>query len=89
MHSRRVVSAARHTGATAPARSYAVQTFSKIMSSNRGEIAIRLFRAGTELGYKTLGVFSKEDSHSLHRYKCDQSYLYEHGRSNEETRLGR
>jgi biotin carboxylase len=46
--------------------------FKKVMSCNRGEISIRFARAGAELGLKTVAVYSKEDRHSLHRYKADQ-----------------
>lgn len=45
------------------------------MSCNRGEISIRFARAGAELGLQTVAVYSKEDEHSLHRYKADQAFL--------------
>jgi pyruvate carboxylase len=48
--------------------------FGSILVANRSEIAIRVFRACTELGIRTLGVFSKEDRSALHRYKADESY---------------
>ena len=47
----------------------------KILAANRGEIAIRIFRACTELDIRTVAIYSKEDSSSLHRYKADESYL--------------
>ncbi|MCD8554581.1 pyruvate carboxylase [Seleniivibrio sp.] len=47
----------------------------KLMSANRGEIAIRTFRACTELGIRTVAVYSDEDKYSLHRYKADEAYL--------------
>lgn len=47
----------------------------KILVANRGEIAIRVFRAATELGLKTASIFAYEDRFSLHRYKADESYL--------------
>eukprot|EP00184_Porphyridium_aerugineum_P006001 CAMPEP_0184693168 /NCGR_PEP_ID=MMETSP0313-20130426/1448_1 /TAXON_ID=2792 /ORGANISM="Porphyridium aerugineum, Strain SAG 1380-2" /LENGTH=1242 /DNA_ID=CAMNT_0027151165 /DNA_START=150 /DNA_END=3878 /DNA_ORIENTATION=+ len=47
----------------------------KVMCANRGEIAIRVFRAAAELGAKTVGIYAQEDRHSLHRYKCDESYM--------------
>jgi len=50
----------------------APRPFKKVMSCNRGEISIRFARAGTELGLQTVAVYSKEDRHSLHRYKADQ-----------------
>jgi pyruvate carboxylase len=49
--------------------------FSKVLVANRGEIAIRIFRACTELELQTVGLYSVEDRHSLHRYKADQSFL--------------
>src|SRR5690554_2312669 len=49
--------------------------FSKILVANRGEIAIRDFRAAFELGAKTVAVYPYEDRNSLHRLKADESYL--------------
>ncbi|NJC22061.1 pyruvate carboxylase [Arthrobacter pigmenti] len=49
--------------------------FSKILVANRGEIAIRAFRAGYETGAKTVAVFPYEDRNSIHRQKADEAYL--------------
>lgn len=49
--------------------------FSKILVANRGEIAIRAFRAAAELGAATVAVFPYEDRNSLHRLKADEAYL--------------
>ncbi|WP_461170581.1 pyruvate carboxylase [Arthrobacter sp. Z1-15] len=49
--------------------------FSKILVANRGEIAIRAFRAAYELGVKTVAVFPYEDRNSIHRQKADEAYL--------------
>ncbi|MEV8183532.1 pyruvate carboxylase [Specibacter sp. NPDC078692] len=49
--------------------------FSKILVANRGEIAIRAFRASYELGAKTVAVFPHEDRTSIHRQKADEAYL--------------
>lgn len=48
--------------------------FKKILVANRGEIAIRAFRAAYELGVKTVAVFPYEDRNSLHRLKADEAY---------------
>ena len=48
--------------------------FSKILVANRGEIAIRAFRAAFELGAKTVAVFPWEDRNSMHRLKADEAY---------------
>uniref|UniRef100_A0A942T0F7 Pyruvate carboxylase n=1 Tax=Neobacillus citreus TaxID=2833578 RepID=A0A942T0F7_9BACI len=49
--------------------------FSKILVANRGEIAIRAFRAAYELGARTVAVYPYEDRNSLHRLKADEAYL--------------
>jgi pyruvate carboxylase len=49
--------------------------FRKILVANRGEIAIRAFRAAYELGAKTVAVYPYEDRNSLHRLKADEAYL--------------
>ncbi|HWD69852.1 MAG TPA: pyruvate carboxylase [Solirubrobacteraceae bacterium] len=49
--------------------------FSKILVANRGEIAIRAFRAAFELGARTVAVYTWEDRVSLHRQKADEAYL--------------
>lgn len=48
--------------------------FQKLLVANRGEIAIRIFRAATELGLRTVGIYSHEDRLSLHRYKADEAW---------------
>ncbi|MHC0552742.1 pyruvate carboxylase [Salinicoccus sp. CNSTN-B1] len=47
----------------------------KLMVANRGEIAIRIFRACTELDITTVAIYSNEDKGALHRYKADEAYL--------------
>lgn len=49
--------------------------FKSLMAANRGEIAVRIMRAGNELGLRTVGIFSKEDRFTQHRYKADQAFL--------------
>jgi len=48
--------------------------FNKILVANRGEIAIRAFRAAYELGAKTVAVYPYEDRNSLHRMKAGEAY---------------
>src|SRR6476660_8133478 len=47
---------------------------SKVLVANRGEIAIRAFRAAYELGVGTVAVYPYEDRNSVHRLKADESY---------------
>src|SRR5918998_5583814 len=48
--------------------------FRKVLVANRGEIAIRAFRAAYELGAQTVAVFPHEDRNSEHRLKADEAY---------------
>lgn len=57
-----------------------MERITKILVANRGEIAIRVFRACTELEIATVGIYSTEDSGSFHRYKADESYLVGEGK---------
>mmetsp|Transcript_30197 Transcript_30197/g.81144 ORF Transcript_30197/g.81144 Transcript_30197/m.81144 type:complete len:720 (-) Transcript_30197:137-2296(-) len=60
----------------------------KLMAANRGEIAIRIFRAATELNIKTVAIFSREDLNSVHRYKADEGYMVGKGKSPVGAYLG-
>ena len=51
-----------------------MQKFKKILVANRGEIAIRVFRACKEMGIKSIGIYSEEDKNSLFRTLADESY---------------
>jgi pyruvate carboxylase len=53
----------------------AKKKFKKVLVANRGEIAIRIFRACSELGIRTVAIYSNEDKNSLFRTKADESYL--------------
>lgn len=46
----------------------------KLLVANRSEIAIRVFRAATELGIRTVAIYAEEDKLSLHRFKADEAY---------------
>ncbi|TAE76773.1 MAG: pyruvate carboxylase [Verrucomicrobia bacterium] len=46
----------------------------KLLAANRGEIAIRIFRAANELGLRTVSMFAEEDRFSRHRFKADEAY---------------
>jgi pyruvate carboxylase len=52
----------------------------KLLALNRGEIAIRILRAASELGLRTVAVYSQEDRLSLHRFKADEAYLIGRGK---------
>ncbi|SFG38742.1 pyruvate carboxylase [Sporolactobacillus nakayamae] len=57
------------------------QKIKRLLIANRGEIAIRICRACTELGIRTVAIYSKEDISSYHRYKADESYLVGQGKN--------
>jgi pyruvate carboxylase len=52
-----------------------IKKFKRVLVANRGEIAIRVFRACSELGIRTVAIYSNEDKCSLFRTKADESYL--------------
>ncbi|MFB5660711.1 pyruvate carboxylase [Alteribacillus sp. HJP-4] len=57
-----------------------LENIKKVLVANRGEIAIRIFRACTELHIRTVAVYSKEDTGAFHRYKADEAYLIGEGK---------
>jgi pyruvate carboxylase len=58
----------------------------KLLVANRSEIAIRVFRAATELGLGTVAVYTWEDRFSLHRFKADESYQIGPGEGGEPVK---
>jgi pyruvate carboxylase len=66
----------------------AAREIRKLLVANRGEIAIRIFRAAAELGLQTVAVYSREDRFALHRFKSDESYLVGRGREPVHAYLG-
>ncbi len=51
-----------------------MQPIQKLLVANRSEIAIRVFRSATELGIRTVAIYSHEDRYALHRFKADEAY---------------
>ncbi|MBS1149745.1 MAG: propionyl-CoA carboxylase subunit alpha [Myxococcaceae bacterium] len=60
----------------------------KLMCANRGEIAIRVFRACNELGIRTVAIYSDEDRMHEHRHKADEAYLVGRGKRPVDAYLG-
>ncbi|NMW84569.1 pyruvate carboxylase [Peptoniphilus sp. AGMB00490] len=58
-----------------------MKKFKRILVANRGEIAIRIFRAARELGIRSVAIYSEEDKLALFRTKADESYLIGKGKS--------
>ncbi|HEX4025736.1 MAG TPA: pyruvate carboxylase [Steroidobacteraceae bacterium] len=58
-----------------------------VLVANRGEIAIRVMRAGSELGLRTVAIYSQEDRFSLHRTKADEAYLVGEGKGANQAYL--
>ena len=52
----------------------------KLLVANRSEIAIRVFRAATELGMRTVAIYAQEDRLSIHRFKADEAYMVGEGK---------
>src|SRR5258708_32872513 len=64
-----------------------IKPIGKILAANRSEIAIRIFRAATELGLRTVGIYSREDRLGLHRFKADEAYQVGAGKGPGEAYL--
>jgi len=52
----------------------------KLLVANRSEIAVRVFRSATELGYRTVAIYAHEDRFGVHRFKADEAYLIGEGK---------
>src|SRR3954466_5413402 len=70
----------KNQSATAPVAAKATAAaatpvFKKLLVANRSEIAVRVFRAATELGLSTVAIYAQEDRFGMHRFKADESYL--------------
>ena len=65
-----------HTDTT----SQTVRPFRKLLAANRSEIAVRIFRAATELNLRTVAIYAQEDRFCIHRFKADESYLIGQGK---------
>ncbi len=78
----------RKTKSTSTTQTLSVPSYSagtggkpkKLLVANRSEIAIRVFRAATELGLRTVALFAQEDRFSMHRFKADEAYLVGQGK---------
>ena len=64
-----------------------MRRFKRLLVANRSEIAIRVFRAATELGIQTIAVYPEHDKLSLHRFKADEAYLIGRGKGPIEAYL--
>lgn len=65
-----------------------IKKFKRVLVANRGEIAIRVFRACRELGIRTVAIYSEEDKHALFRTKADEAYQIGKGKTPVGAYLG-
>ncbi|MSU64262.1 MAG: pyruvate carboxylase [Pedosphaera sp.] len=68
-----------HSGLKAQPHSSSISP-KKLLVANRSEIAIRVFRAATELGLRTVAIYAQEDRLAVHRFKADEAYLVGKGK---------
>lgn len=77
----RVVKSTLHYLSTAPSiRDEQIRPIKRVMVANRGEIAIRVFRACTEMGIRSVAIYSEQDRRHIHRVKADEAYLVGKGK---------
>ncbi len=74
------MSAAKAPAAKSSPEVPTLRPIAKLMAANRSEIAVRIFRAGTELSLRTVAIYAQEDRFSIHRYKADESYQIGRGK---------
>ena len=65
-----------------------MKKFKRILVANRGEIAIRVFRACKEMGIRSVAIYSEEDKNSLFRTIADESYQVGKGKTPVDAYLG-
>ena len=58
-----------------------IKKFKRVLVANRGEIAIRVFRACSELGIRTVAIYSEEDKNALFRTMADEAYQIGKGKA--------
>src|ERR1039457_6518382 len=75
-----MISASPNNKSSDKAGSGSIRPFRKLLAANRSEIAIRIFRAGTELNLRTVAIYAQEDRFCLHRFKADEAYLTGQGK---------
>src|SRR5947207_10451365 len=74
------MSAARRDDGQKASPDKPARSFKKLLVANRSEIAIRVFRAATELGLRTVAIYAQEDRLAVHRFKADEAYLIGQGK---------